>query len=71
LPTPHFSAPGVTIYHGDALDVLRQLPDGSVGAVITDPPYGIDFQSNMRSKRLPKMPMTSAPSSGSSTMRIA
>jgi site-specific DNA-methyltransferase (adenine-specific) len=26
-----------------------------VDAVITDPPYGIDFQSNMRDKRLPKI----------------
>lgn len=34
-----------TIYHGDSLDVLRTLPDASVDAVVTDPPYGIDYQS--------------------------
>lgn len=28
-----------TIHHGDALDVLRGMPDASVDAVITDPPY--------------------------------
>lgn len=28
-----------TIHHGDALDVLRSLPDASVDAVVTDPPY--------------------------------
>lgn len=28
-----------TLHHGDCLDVLRTLPDGSVDAVITDPPY--------------------------------
>jgi len=28
------------IIHGDALDVLRELPDASVDAIITDPPYG-------------------------------
>lgn len=28
-----------TLYHGDALAVLRDLPDASVDAVITDPPY--------------------------------
>lgn len=28
------------IIHGDALDVLRGLPDASVDAIITDPPYG-------------------------------
>ena len=29
-----------TLHHGDCLDVLRTLPDASVDAVITDPPYG-------------------------------
>lgn len=30
----------VTIYTGDALDVLTRLPDESVDAIVTDPPYG-------------------------------
>ena len=29
------------IIHGDCFDVLRQIPDGSIDAVIIDPPYGI------------------------------
>ncbi len=29
----------VTLYLGDCLNVLRDLPDGSVDAVVTDPPY--------------------------------
>lgn len=29
-----------TLHHGDCLDVLRTLPDASVDAVVTDPPYG-------------------------------
>ncbi|MCP4539852.1 MAG: site-specific DNA-methyltransferase [Chloroflexi bacterium] len=32
---------GVALYHGDCLDVLRELPAGSIDAVVTDPPYGI------------------------------
>lgn len=32
-----------TIYNGDCLEVLRALPDASVDAVVTDPPYGISF----------------------------
>ena len=32
----------VQLYLGDCLDVLRTLPDGSVDAVVTDPPYGCD-----------------------------
>ena len=31
----------VTLHHADALDVLRALPDASVHAVVTDPPYGL------------------------------
>jgi DNA modification methylase len=43
LPTD--ANPCVTI-EGDCLDVLRALPDGCVGAVITDPPYGIAYATN-------------------------
>jgi len=32
-----------TIYHGDCLEALRALPDASVDAVVTDPPYGLEF----------------------------
>ena len=34
---------GVTLHHGDCLDVLRSLPDASVDSVVTDPPYGLEF----------------------------
>ena len=30
---------------GDSLSVLRELPDGCIDAVITDPPYGIGYVS--------------------------
>jgi site-specific DNA-methyltransferase (adenine-specific) len=33
------TAPTFTLHRGDALAVLRDLPSGSVDAVITDPPY--------------------------------
>jgi len=33
-----------TIVCGDALEVMRGWPDGCVDAVITDPPFGIDFK---------------------------
>jgi len=31
------------LHLGDCLEVLKSLPDGSVDAVITDPPYGISM----------------------------
>lgn len=43
MTAPYFSSDEVTLYHGDCLEVLRDLPDASVDAVVTDPPYGIAF----------------------------
>lgn len=33
----------VTVYHGDCVEVMRGLPDCSVDAVVTDPPYALEF----------------------------
>ncbi len=38
------------IHHGDCLEFLRTLPSGSVDAVVTDPPYGISYQSSWVAK---------------------
>ncbi|AEJ93043.1 DNA methyltransferase [Mycobacterium phage Shauna1] len=40
---PYYQDDQVTLYHGDALDVLAELPDRSVDAVVCDPPYELDF----------------------------
>ncbi len=40
-----------TLYEGDCLEVMKTLPSESVDAVITDPPYGIDYQSARRSDK--------------------
>jgi len=42
---PAYQSENVTLYLGDCLDVLPTLETGSMDAVITDPPYGIDFNS--------------------------
>lgn len=34
---------GITIYHGDAKEIMPKL--AKVHLIVTDPPYGIDFQS--------------------------
>jgi len=31
------------VEHGDCLDVMRSMPDNSVDAVVSDPPYGLSF----------------------------
>ena len=50
----------IQLFNGDCLEVMDKLiADGiKVDAVITDPPYGIDYQSARRTdktKRLPKI----------------
>ena len=31
------------IYKGDALKLLKEIPDNSIDTIITDPPYGLEF----------------------------
>lgn len=40
---PAFRDAAATVYHGDCFDLLPLLPDSSVQAVVTDPPYGLGF----------------------------
>lgn len=40
LPEPYYDRDGITIYHGDCLEVLRSLD--AVDHTITDPPYARD-----------------------------
>lgn len=61
LPT---EAEPVTVHCGDCLEVLRSLPSSSVDSVITDPPYGIDYQSARRTDKTewkPKIAGDAAP----------
>jgi len=43
---PYYQDDTVTIYHGDCREVLPTLEP--VDLVLTDPPYGIDYQSSRR-----------------------
>jgi DNA modification methylase len=36
---PFLSDPDVTLWNGDSLDVLREMPDGSVDMIATSPPF--------------------------------
>lgn len=38
-----FTVPPPTLLLGDSIEVLAGLPDASVAAIITDPPYGLEF----------------------------
>jgi site-specific DNA-methyltransferase (adenine-specific) len=42
--TPYYAADGVTLYQGDCRDVLPSIPPSTVGLLLTDPPYGMDYK---------------------------
>jgi len=46
---PYYKDPDcdITIYCGDCLEVMKQIPDKSVDLVLTDPPYGIDYSRHI------------------------
>lgn len=39
----YYEDDSVTLHHGDCIDVMRGMADGSVDAIVTDPPYGLGF----------------------------
>ena len=45
---PYYHSARVTLYNADCIDVMRDMPDNSVDIILTDPPYGMNFQSNHR-----------------------
>jgi site-specific DNA-methyltransferase (adenine-specific) len=48
-PTVPVTIGACTLYHGDCRDILPTLQ--GVGAIVTDPPYGINYRSNHNSSR--------------------
>jgi site-specific DNA-methyltransferase (adenine-specific) len=47
---PYYLDDSVVIYNCDNRDVLPMIPDKSIDLIITDPPYGIDYQSCRRTE---------------------
>jgi DNA modification methylase len=46
--TPYYSHAGIALYHADCRDVLPTLTRDSVDLLLTDPPYGVRWQSGRR-----------------------
>jgi DNA modification methylase len=40
---PYWEGDGVKVLHGNCVDALQAMPGASVDAIVTDPPYGLDF----------------------------
>ena len=43
MSAPYWQDDMVTLFHGDCLKVLAEMEAASVDAVVTDPPYGLEF----------------------------
>ena len=41
----------IKLIHGDCLEEMKKIPDGSIDLVLTDPPYGMDYQSAWRTDK--------------------
>ena len=43
------------VIQGDSFELIKEMKDKSVDITITDPPYGINFQSNYRKEKHKKI----------------
>ena len=49
--TPYYDDGQITIYHGDARDILPALDRQNIASVLTDPPYGIGWSRGIHAAR--------------------
>jgi DNA modification methylase len=42
-PMPRYTATLVDLYLGECVEVMAAMPEASVDAIVTDPPYGLEF----------------------------
>jgi DNA modification methylase len=45
--TPYYQRGDIRIYHGDCLAVLADIKADSVDVVVSDPPYGVNYESSL------------------------
>ena len=43
------------LLNGNCLELIKKIPDSGVDLVVTDPPYGMNFQSNYRKEKYKKI----------------
>lgn len=51
----YYEDEAVRLWHGAAEEVLPELQTESVDLVLTDPPYGVSYRSNMRAERFDEL----------------
>ena len=56
MTEPYYQQDGTMLYHGDCLDVMREMAENSVDTVICDPPYGLSFMGKNWDHGVPGVP---------------
>lgn len=51
----YYDKTGTTIYHGDCLNLMAEMEDNSIDAIVTDPPYGISFMGKKWDYEIPSI----------------
>lgn len=41
----------IKLIHGDCFELNKSIPDESIDLIVTDPPYGMNFQSGARKQK--------------------
>jgi len=49
----YFSTTLGNLYHGDCLNIMKEIPDDTIDSIITDPPYALNFMGKGWDKVLP------------------
>lgn len=68
---PYYEERGITIWHGDCREVLPALRTGSADLIVTDPPYGVGWQSGHRRKKSALMKGDDDPALGAEATALA
>lgn len=53
--TPYYQDELTTMYNGDCLSVMKELETESIDCILTDPPYGMNWQSGHRKVKYDKI----------------
>jgi len=41
----------INLMNGNSLELMKDIPDSSIDLIVSDPPYGMNFQSNYREEK--------------------